>query len=144
MSTLEQNKAVVRAYWEAFGAHDIEGMIACLAPDFVSHDPALPNPNGDLASEQAQVEGTYATFPDLALTVDDLIAEGDMVVSRWTWTATHTGATHGVASMPATGKKVLVEVISTQRLEAGKIAEKWISFDMLGLQQQLGVAPGPS
>jgi steroid delta-isomerase-like uncharacterized protein len=138
---LEQNKAVVRAYWEAFGAHDIDGMVRCLAPDFVSHDPALPNPDGDLASERAQVEGTYATFPDLALGVEDLIAEGDMVVSRWTWTATHTGEIHGAVPIPPTGRKVTVEVISIQRMASGKIAEKWISFDALGLLQQLGAAP---
>jgi predicted ester cyclase len=80
----------------------------------------------------------YTAFPDMHYTVEDLIAEGDKVVCRWTVRATHQGEFMGV---PATGKVVTWTGISITRFAGGKDVEDWESFDMLGLMQQLGAIP---
>ena len=78
------------------------------------------------------------TFPDIDVSVDDLIAEGDRVVIRWTGTGTHSGEFMGV---PATGVKISVTGIAIDRIEGGKIVEHWEQFDTLGMMQQLGAIP---
>ena len=72
------------------------------------------------------------------LAIDDQIAEGDRVVSRWTGTGTHQGEFMGV---PATGNKVTVTGIGIDRIEGGKIVEHWEQFDAMGMMQQLGAIP---
>jgi steroid delta-isomerase-like uncharacterized protein len=80
-------------------------------------------------------------FSDLHFTLDDVIAEGDKVVTRWTTHATHTGP---LMNIPPTGKKTTVTGITIARYDAdGKTAEAWATFDQLGLLQQLGVIPAP-
>jgi predicted ester cyclase len=74
------------------------------------------------------------------LTVEDYLAEGDTVVSRWTGRGTHTGDLMGIAP---TGEQVTVTGISIQRIANGKIVEAWSTYDMLGMFQQLGVVPMP-
>jgi steroid delta-isomerase-like uncharacterized protein len=82
-----------------------------------------------------------AAFPDLNITVEDLIAEGDRVVARWTLRGTHQGASLG---MPPTGKQVTMPGISVVRLAGGKSAEQWVIHDQLGMLQQLGLVPAPA
>jgi steroid delta-isomerase-like uncharacterized protein len=107
-----------------------------IAPGYVGHDPALPQdvvgPNG----ERELVRGYRAAFPDLTLTIDDQIAEGDRVVTRWTARGTHSGDLWGIA---ATGKEVTVTGTAIDRIEDGRIVESWSHWDALGLMQQLGV-----
>ncbi len=81
-----------------------------------------------------------AAFPDLAVTIEDLVAEGDQVVARWTARGTHQGELMGLA---ATGQPMSVSAISISRHAAGQIAEEWENFDQLGLLQQLGAVPTP-
>ncbi len=84
---------------------------------------------------------SYRTaFPGNQLTVEDYLAEGDTVVSRWTGRGTHKGDLMGIAP---TGKQVTVTGISIQRIANGKIVEEWSNYDMLGMLQQLGVVPMP-
>ena len=90
------------------------------------------------------IEQFYATlraaFPDIHFTVEDQVAEGDRVVTRWTARATHKGEFQGI---PATGKQVSVTGIDIDRLANGKVVECWPVADELGLLQQLGVVPTP-
>jgi predicted ester cyclase len=77
-------------------------------------------------------------FPDIKVTVEDLVAEGEKVVARWTWRGTNQGEFQG---MSPTGKQVTGSGISIHRFANGKFAEAWVNFDTLGMLQQLGVIP---
>jgi steroid delta-isomerase-like uncharacterized protein len=77
----------------------------------------------------------WSAFPDLHITIDDQIAEGEMVMTRWTAHGTHTGDLMG---LPPTGKPVIVTGIRVDRVFGGRIAETWAEFDQLGMLQQLG------
>jgi steroid delta-isomerase-like uncharacterized protein len=77
-------------------------------------------------------------FPDIQVSIEDLVAEGKKVVAHWTWCGTNQGEFQGI---PPTGKQVTGSGISIQRIADGKIAEAWVNFDTLGMLQQLGVIP---
>jgi steroid delta-isomerase-like uncharacterized protein len=79
-------------------------------------------------------------FPDTRMTVEQQVAEGDNVVTRWTAQGTHKGELMGI---PATGKQVTITGITIDRIVAGRIVESWDEFDQFGMMQQLGVVPGP-
>ena len=81
-----------------------------------------------------------SAFPDLRLTIDDLIAEGDKVVARWTAQGTNTGE---LMDMPPTGKESKVTGISILRISRGKVVEQRANWDTMGMLQQLGVVPAP-
>jgi steroid delta-isomerase-like uncharacterized protein len=89
----------------------------------------------DLAAMKQMMPAFWTALPDMRYTVEDLIAEGDKVVVRFTFRATHRGEFLGV---PATGKVVTVTGISISRLAGGKVVEEWAEEDHLGLLQQLG------
>jgi predicted ester cyclase len=76
--------------------------------------------------------------PDLRITIDELLSEGDMVTKRWTYHATHTGDLSG---MPPTNNRITMSGLEPFRLEGGKIVECWLACDNLRLLQQLGVIP---
>ena len=76
----------------------------------------------------------HAAFPDVTVTIQDQIAEGDKVVTRWTAQATHQG---NFMSIPPTGKQVTVTAIHIHQIVNGKIAALWEEFDIAGLMQQL-------
>ena len=76
--------------------------------------------------------------PDLAITIDSLVADGDLVSTRWTGTGTHSGALMGI---PATGKVVTVSGIDICRIDGDRIVEYWQELDTLSMLQQLGVIP---
>jgi predicted ester cyclase len=97
------------------------------------------------APEQAEAARQEAAdfrrgFPDVVSTIEDLIAEGDMVAARWSSRATHLGEYAGVAP---TGKEVEFTGISVYRIEGGRIAESWTEEDELGLMRQIGAVPEP-
>jgi steroid delta-isomerase-like uncharacterized protein len=77
-------------------------------------------------------------FPDVHFTIDEQIAEGDKVVTRWTGHGTHKGE---LAGIPATGKSATVTGMGVDRIVNGKIVESWGIFDQFGMMQQLGVIP---
>jgi len=77
-------------------------------------------------------------MPDVHAVVEDQIAEGDRVVTRWSATATHTGTLKGI---PATGKRAHITGCNVARIANGQIVESWFNFDMLSLLQQIGVVP---
>ncbi len=80
-------------------------------------------------------------FPDFRITTEEQIADGDVVVTRWTGTGTHQGDLMG---MPATGKEATTAGITIDRFAGGKLVAGWAIFDQLGLLQQLGAVPTPA
>jgi steroid delta-isomerase-like uncharacterized protein len=142
MSIEEKNKAVVRRYFEESNliqgdsskVHILAGK--SLAPEFVAHHSI----GGDMNSEQwtASYEHVVTAFPNMTLTVINMVAEGDKVVIQYILTGTHTNT---FLDIPATGKQVNVTGFSMYRIESGKIIEDWSLSDSLSMMQQLGDIP---
>jgi steroid delta-isomerase-like uncharacterized protein len=131
----EENKALALRSWEAPNNPDIIDEV--YAADLVWHD---PDQEIQGAEEAKQFIAMYTTaFPDLNATVEDVIAEGDKVVTRWTIRGTHQGEIEEFG--PATGKQAVLEGITIHRIEGGKIVEEWNRYDNLSLLQQLGLVP---
>jgi steroid delta-isomerase-like uncharacterized protein len=137
MST-EQNKALMRRFYEeVFNKKNLAGVDAFVDPQIIEHN--LPPGLSAGIEGTRQFIGMYlAAFPDLHLTTEDLIAEGDKVTARLIYRGTHRGELIGI---PPTGKQVTVTGIQIVRVADGKIAENWVEFDALGILQQLGVIP---
>jgi predicted ester cyclase len=95
---------------------------------------------GDLKDFKQMESEWYDAFPDMHVTIDDMVAEGDKVAARVTMTGTQTGEIMGI---PPTNKKVTVSLIVIDRFAGGKIVEDNGIFDALGLMRQLGVVPTP-
>jgi steroid delta-isomerase-like uncharacterized protein len=135
--TTEQNKAVVRDFIDAlFTRGDLGAVDQYLAQDFLNHDPPVgvtPDAEGMRAAGAMFRTG----FPDWHSDLHDLIAEGDIVVERFTASGTHRGEAMGVAP---TGKVVSLPGINIFRVQDGRIVERWGRLDELGLFRQLGLA----
>jgi predicted ester cyclase len=137
----EQNKAIVRRYREIYNSTNLDLLEEVLAADFIAHT-LLPGLPPGLDGARSVHEKTMATWPDQSVTTEDLIAEGERVVERWSQTQTHTGAP--IFGAPAnTGKKLRITGISIYRIANGKIVEHWAESDLYGLMVQLGVIPAP-
>ena len=136
MST-EENKAVVHRCWDAINKHNLAGVFEDCAPDYVIHGTGV-FPDMDLAGAKQLTTAFWAAFPDMHVVVEDMIAEGDKVVSRYTIRATHQGEFMGI---PPTGKQVSWTGIGIDRIKDGKFVEGWMNEDNLGLMQQLGAIP---
>jgi steroid delta-isomerase-like uncharacterized protein len=134
---LEQNKALVRRFLDEMDKGNWAIFDELLARDYVYHMSGRSKPV--TREEYVQfARGFRAAFPDGRMTVEDMIAEGDKVVMRYTSRGTHKGDFMGI---PATGKEVVSTGIVITRIAEGKIAEDWEEFDGVGFFQQLGVIP---
>ena len=137
MST-EQNKALVKRAWdEVFNQKKLAVVDELWSSDYIYHGPQGQEFRGTESLKQL-LSHYLEAFPDLHIEVEDLIAEGDKVVSRVISRGTHKGELQGIAP---TGKEVTTTIILITRLEGGKFAEDWESRDDLGMLQQLGVIP---
>jgi len=139
MST-EENKALVRRFYEeVFNKKNLTGVDAFVDPQIIEHalPPGLP---GSIEGTKQFIGMYLKAFPDLHLTTEDMIAEGNKVVARITARGTHQGEFMGI---PPTGKQVTMTGIQIVRTADGRITENWINLDALGLLQQLGVVPPP-
>jgi len=136
---VETNTTVAsRWYEEVFNAGNLALIDELFAPNFVDHDPSNPLPGLD--GVRQLVSMYRGAFPDLHLTIEDEITEGDRVVTRFTGRGTHKGSLMGI---PPTGKRVTIAAIDILRFENGRIAEHWGNPDLLGMMRQLGVIPAP-
>jgi len=106
--------------------------------DYVLHDPAFPMPIRGSEGFKEYVFAMNSPFPDAHITVEAIVAQGDMVAVRWTRTGTQEREMMGI---PATGKAVSLPGLAIHRLADGKLVESWFCYDMFGLLQQLGVIP---
>jgi predicted ester cyclase len=134
----EENKAIYRQFIEeVFNHKDLSRIGDFIGSDMVEHTPNFPS---GLEGAKQGIGAFVIGFPDLHITIEVLIAEGDKVVARLTQGGTHRGEFAGV---PPTGKEVSIAGIDIWRLSEGKCAEHWLEMDNLGLMQQLGVIPVP-
>ena len=133
----EENKEKVRRFMEeAFGQDKPE----LLDPDFVRYDPYIEA--GEVRGVQTVKENIvwfHNVFPDLTCTIEDQVAEGEKVVSRYTIRGTHQG--EEFFGVPATGKRIEMSSIQVDRFKGGKLVEERAEFDLLGAFQQLGAVP---
>ncbi len=138
MST-EENKAIVRQFFEE-GPSKGNLSIAdeLLSPDFAIHVPLPASPGIEGINEV--ITTCRAAFEHLNVTIEDIIAEGNNVVARFTARGIHKGNFMG---LPATGKPITMTGIEIFRIKDGKIIELWGEVNLLGLMQQLGIIPSP-
>lgn len=136
-TTLESNKKTAREYWEYFAKGDVQQVEKLWGSDYKLHFPGKTNA---LTKEESKLlMKEYNTgFPDMKVSIEDQIAEGDLVVTRTTFGGTHKGDFQGFV---ASNKKIIVTGISTQRIVDGKIVEEWSEFDALGMMKQIGAIP---
>ena len=141
MST-EANKAIIRRLFkEAFEQGNLAVLDEIIAPNQVNGGPgALPGMPSGPEGTKMLITAYRNAFPDLHFTIDEQIAEGNTVVTRWTAQGTHNGE---LAGLPATGKPATVVGMGVDRVENGKIVESWGLFDQFGMLQQLGVISAP-
>lgn len=135
--TNEQNKAIPRLFFKAMETNDQAVMKELLAPNFKQFPVGSSEPMSREVLLQTIAQYKEA-FSDQKYTIIDQVAEGDKVTTRTTWEATHTGDYQG---LPATGKRVLVGGIAISRIQNGKIVERWLSMDQMGMLRQLGLVP---
>ncbi len=136
----EENKAVARRVVEELYNHtgNLEAADELYASSYVGHVPTSEDIRGIEGAKQ--FAATYReAFPDLENTIEDMVAEGDKVVTRFKGRGTHQGETEAFG--PPTGNRVEVTGITIGQLVEGKIVEDWTNFDALGLMQQLGFIP---
>ena len=137
--TTDQHKALVRRFYAAFGANDGATLNEVLAPDLVAYSHGAPGPQ----NREVHLQGISmwnAAF-ETHFTIEEQIAEGDRVATRVTMRALHNrGEFQG---LPPSGKEIVVGGINIERIQDGKIVERRVAGDWLGMMQQLGLIPPP-
>jgi len=122
----ERNKGVSRVAFEVWSTGDLDRLDEYIASDVVHHDPYDPHGAEGLVGMKKSIKRNRSNYPDLHMLVEDQVAEGRKVATRWTATMTHEG------------KKVTLKGITIDRFENNKIVEAWRCMDMLGLLRQTG------
>jgi predicted ester cyclase len=135
----EENKALARRWFEdLFNAGNLEVADEIIAPDHINHDLTLPDiPSGP--EGQKQIVNLYrGAFTNAHISVEEQLAEGDKVVTRWSGSGTYQGELMGVAP---TGNQVTITGLTINHLSDGKIVESWSNYDALGMMRQIGAIP---
>jgi steroid delta-isomerase-like uncharacterized protein len=133
----EENKTLARRSWEIASQHNSYALEEVYATNLVWHE---PDADVQGIEEAKQYYSTYlSAFPDISFSVEDVVADGDKVVTRWTVRGTHQGEVEDFG--PPTGRRIEQEGITIHRIEDGKIVEEWERYNLLGFLQQLGLAP---
>ena len=137
--SVEENRRTARRYFEELWNQGKLNIISeIIAPNHTHHDPAAPHVSDRNGMKELIVHYRTA-FPDVRFTVEDQIAEGDKVVTRWSVRGRHQGGLMGVAP---TNKQMTVTGVDIHQIVNGQIVEHWSNWDMAGLQQQLGLTGG--
>jgi steroid delta-isomerase-like uncharacterized protein len=127
---------VLAGIYEAINTGNLALLEKFVAPDYVEHSEGFQG----IEPFRQQITAFRAAFPDLHVSIDDLLIDGDRFASRTTVTGTHTGDLMG---MPATGQHISVGAVDIGRIQNGQAKERWGSLDMYSLLTQLGVIPAP-
>lgn len=139
MSTEQHKKAARRFIEEGLNKKNMAEFDLYFSPNVINHT-VPPNLPPGIEGRKLFMATFLNAFPDLHFHIDDLLAEGDKLVTRWTATGTHLANLMGI---PPTGKSAVVTGIIMERFENGLSVENWGVFDELGLMQQLGIIPAP-
>jgi steroid delta-isomerase-like uncharacterized protein len=137
MTNLETNKAIARRFNDLFDAGDLDGCTALLSPDMKGYATGAPGPM-DRDAFRKLAEGFHGGFSKGKHDYKTQIAEGDQVATYAVWSATNTGAFNGI---PATGKRVSMDIVIFDTIRDGKIVEHRGYFDIMGLLTQVGAIP---
>ena len=136
--SIEQNKEIAsRLHEEVVNQKNLSALEDYVATEVVWHNPP-PGLAPGMEGYKQFFPMVYAAFPDWHSAIEDVIAEGDKVVHRFSGRGTHEGEWMGIAP---TGKQVTVAGIIIYRVVGNKIVEEWIQYDIMGLMQQLGAVP---
>jgi steroid delta-isomerase-like uncharacterized protein len=133
---MSQAEDVLQGIYEAINTGNLALLEKYVAPDYIEHTDGFQG----VEPFAQQIAAFRAGFPDLHVTIDDLLTDGDRFASRTTVTGTHTGDLMG---MPATGKRISVEAVDIGRIENGQAKERWGGLNMFSMLSQLGVIPAP-
>ena len=136
----QTNKEIVRRIAEEPWRGNYDVIDEHIAADYVGHDPSMPEPIRGPAGFRGYVRTFQDAFRDARITVEEQLAEGDLVATRWTGRGIHEGELMGVQP---TGKETTVTGITISRLKNGKVAEEWSSWDTFGMLVQLGAVSAP-
>ena len=135
----EANKNVVRRLFEeVWNKGNLNVTDELFASTYVHHDASTPDLGRGPESEKKRATLYRTAFPDLRLTIEDILAEGETVMARWSCRGTHKGDLSGIAP---TGKPFTISGVSIAHFAGGKMVEGYVNWDALGLMQQLGVVP---
>ena len=134
---LRTNKTIVRRLVEEPWKGDLSVVDEFIDRSYVGYDPAVPEPLRGPDGFKENISTYRTAFSDARITVDDQIAEGDKVATRWTARGTHDG---DLMDIP-TGKQVEISGLTISRLANGKVVEGYVNWDTFGMMQQLGVVP---
>ena len=134
----ETNKEIIRRLAEEPWRGDYDVIDEHIADDYIGHDPSLPEPTRGPAGFKEFIRTYQAAFRDARVTVEEQLAEGEIVATRWTGRGIHEGELMGIAP---TGKEATVTGITISRLRNGKVVEEWTNWDTLGMLVQLGAVP---
>ncbi len=134
-------KQIVRRLIEEPWTGNIDVIDEFIGSGYIGYDPSAPEPISGPDGARTQIQQYIDGFPNGRITVDDQIAEGDKVASRWTARGTQTGEVAGIAP---TGREVTVSGLTISRLEDGMVVEEWTTWDTLGMLVQLGAIPAPA
>ena len=140
MTTPEAKKLVMRRFTEFINTASEKLAVELISPDAIFHVPGQPEPMRGPAGYLAIIGMMREGFPDIQWTLEEMIAEEDMVAARFTMRGTHQGAFFGV---PPTGKPIVVQAMNFYRLAGGQFVEERGQPDLLSLLQQIGAAPTP-
>ena len=135
----QDRKAAVRRFYEIYNSGELDALAEVMSADYVNNDPQNPDPHASgLDAVKAQLAMYREAFPDLRFTVEEQVAEGDAVTTRWTVTGTQQG---DLPDLPATGRRATVSGISIDHFGAdGKMVDGYTNWDTLGMLRQLGAA----
>jgi steroid delta-isomerase-like uncharacterized protein len=135
---MDYKETIRRLTESAWNQGDTKVVEQYLTSDWRLHDPTVPNAQPGPAQMIEMIKQYRAAFPDMKMTIDQLLVEGDYVVARWTSRGTHNGALFGAAP---SHRKVTVTGIQIDRFKGDKIVESWVNWDTAGMMQQIGVMP---
>jgi steroid delta-isomerase-like uncharacterized protein len=138
MSSIEQNTAAVRGFFDTARHGDLDALDAIVSPDYVIHDPSLPREFRGVEGAKELVAMYRSALGGLRVTIEHQFAEGDYVTTRFTARGTHAGDMLGV---PPTGREVEISGITISRCQDGKVVEEWEICDLLGVLRQIGAVP---
>ena len=135
----EENKAIMRRFWEVWEQGNIDLLDELLSPDYINHNLATPGLSSGPEGVKAVVSMFRSAMPDIKVVVEDIIAESDKVATRYALEGTHRGGE--LFAVPPTGQRLSIKSITVERVLDGRIREHWRNTDELGMMRQLGVFP---
>jgi steroid delta-isomerase-like uncharacterized protein len=136
----DENKATARRFFEVFSTGDVDQLDEIMTADAIDHDAYNPFASEGRDGAKKVIAMYREAFPDLVMEVDEQIAEGDMVATRWHAEGTHQGEIMGFGG---TGNRATTHGIAFDRFEDGRVVEGWVQWDVMHLMQVIGAVPAP-